>query len=236
MALREDVQKLEPGAFIEFFDVDLSPLGGNIVRLHAGVNEKGKDVTWRGNEYYRFPIEASGFEATTQGAMPRPTLKIANIGKAIDNQAGAIGVLALEWGGLVGCKVTRTVTLVKYIDAVNFKDGNPNADPNQHFPQDIYYIDRKSAETSSFIEFELMGATDIAGIRIPSRQANRTTCPWEYRGEYCGYAGPAVAKLDDSPTNDRTQDKCGHKLSSCKLRFPNQPLPCGIFPGVGNAG
>ncbi|WP_311236648.1 phage minor tail protein L [Escherichia coli] len=44
------------------------------------------------------------------------------------------------------------------------------------------------------------------------------TCTWTYRGDECGYSGPAVADEYDQPTSDITKDKCSKCLSGCKFR------------------
>ena len=68
--------------------------------------------------------------------------------------------------------------LAKFIDADNFADGvNSTADPSAEFPKEIYSIDRKSAETRETVEFELAAPTDLAGVRIPKRQATRSLFP-----------------------------------------------------------
>ncbi|HBC9552659.1 TPA: phage minor tail protein L, partial [Escherichia coli] len=39
-----------------------------------------------------------------------------------------------------------------------------------------------------------------------------------YRGDECGYHGPAVADEYDQTTSDITKDKCSKCLSGCKFR------------------
>ena len=50
-------------------------------------------------------------------------------------------------------------------------------DPTAEFPQEIYKIDRKSAENRDVVEFELAAVFDLAGIRAPKRQCTRTEFP-----------------------------------------------------------
>ena len=79
---------------------------------------------------------------------------------------------------LTGAKVTRIRTLARYLDAINFADqNNPTADSNAEFPKEIYSIDRKSTENREIVEFELAAPTDLAGVRIPGRQATRNLIP-----------------------------------------------------------
>ena len=228
MSIEADIQSLEPGHIVELYEIDLNTIGiAEVYRVHNGVNELGADVVWDAETYTRFPIEADGFEKRGQGAMPRPTFRIANI-------TGLIGALVRENGDLVGVKVTRIRTFVKYLDAVNFADGNPTADPNQYIDREIWFIDRKSAENKIFIEFELAAAFDVAGVMLPNRQVIQNVCPWKYRSTECGYTGGPVADRNDEPVTTMAEDVCSKRLSGCKLRFGNtNPLPFGGFPSAG---
>ncbi|HAG9144133.1 TPA: phage minor tail protein L, partial [Escherichia coli] len=53
---------------------------------------------------------------------------------------------------------------------------------------------------------------------FPGRIMLANTCTWTYRGDECGYNGPAVADEYDQPTSDITKDKCSKCLSGCKFR------------------
>ena len=227
MTIETDVQKLEPGAIVELFELDLTPFGGDLLRFHAGTNALLANVTWNANVYTRFPVAASGFEFTGQGQAPRPKLMVSNI-------AGAVTALVLQYEDLVGAKVTRRRTLVKYLDAVNFASGNPSADPSAEFPADIFFIDRKSVETSEIVEFELAPAMDITGVMLPRRQIIQNICPWRYRGSECGYTGTSYFDVTDVPVGSAGLDVCGKRLTSCKLRFGQYAeLPFGGFPVAG---
>ena len=66
----------------------------------------------------------------------------------------------------------------KFLDAENFADGtNATADNTAEFPQEIYYIDRKSGETRDVVSWELAAVFDLAGIRVPKRQCTRSEFP-----------------------------------------------------------
>ena len=41
----------------------------------------------------------------------------------------------------------------------------------------MYVVDRKATETREVVEFELAAPTDLAGVRIPGRQATRSIFP-----------------------------------------------------------
>ena len=175
-----NLQSINPSAIIELFTLQLSSsLHGatTIYRFHAGsnLNANGK-IVWAGNEYLRFPVQAEGF-AYQKGQIPRPTLRISNATGLMS--AILLSVNETTTGNdLTGATVTRIRTLAKFIDAVNFADGtNATADPTAEFPQEVYSIDRKSTETREVVEFELAAPTDLAGVRIPGRQATRSIFP-----------------------------------------------------------
>lgn len=226
-----EIQKLAPSAIVDLFVLDLSGGGfikNNIYYFHSGTNSLNGDIVWQGITYTRYPIEATGFERSGKGTLPRPTIKAANI-------TGALSELARVNEDFIGGKLIRKRTFVKYLDAVNFPGStNPSADPTAHFPDEIWIIDRKSAENAVYVEFELAASFDVAGVLLPRRQCIQNTCTWKYRGPECGYTGGAVAKIDDTPTSNLSEDVCGKRLSSCKLRFGNNSeLPFGAFPAVG---
>ena len=181
-AVFSDLQSINPSAIIELFTLQLSTAlhGANtIYRFHAGsnLNANGK-IVWAGNDYLRFPIQASGF-AFQKGQLPRPKITISNATGLISSILLTVNQTTTG-NDLTGATVTRIRTLAKFIDAVNFP-GNTNPlgtpDPNAEFPREVYSIDRKSTETREIVEFELAAPTDLAGVRIPKRQCTRTLFP-----------------------------------------------------------
>ena len=81
---------------------------------------------------------------------------------------------------LTGATVTRIRTLARYLDAINFPGGiNPlgTPDPTAEFPQEIYKIDRKSAENREVVTFELAAVFDLAGVIAPKRQVTKKDFP-----------------------------------------------------------
>ncbi|EFO4448527.1 phage minor tail protein L [Escherichia coli] len=112
----------------------------------------------------------------------------------LSNFAGTVSAEVQANDDLVGCRIIRKMTLARFLDAVNFKDGNPTADPNQHFPDEMWFIEQKTLETHQVVEFELSSVFDLMGVQLPYRQIIKNTCPWKYRGPECGYTGPYFDK------------------------------------------
>jgi lambda family phage minor tail protein L len=228
MTIYSDIQTLEPGNRVVVFELDATSLGADQLFFHAHLQEGS--IIWQGTEYSSWPIEATGFERTSDQP-PNPRLRVGNVD-------GTITAMCLLFDDLVGARLVRRQTLAKYLDAANFPGGNPTADPDEHFPDEIWFIERKVSEDKEVVEFELATAADLNGEQLPGRQILAGNCSWiirgGYRGPYCGYNGPPVADINDQPTSDPSLDVCGGRLASCKLRFgENQPLNFGGFPAAG---
>lgn len=113
MAITADLYRLAADRIVELFELDATAIGGSVSRFCNDANQLGVDVVWQGNTYLRFPIEAKGFEFSGKGQIPRPTLRVANV-------TGLLGALVRDYDDLIGAKLTRRRTLVKYLDVVNF--------------------------------------------------------------------------------------------------------------------
>jgi lambda family phage minor tail protein L len=227
MTIFADIQTLQPGAWVELFQLDLTKLASAVLYFH-GYTKVGP-IYWQGNEYSPWPFQTEGF-ATDPNQPSTPILSAGNVG-------GYMTALCQQYQDLVGAKIIRHRTLGKYLDAANFPGGNPTADPTQEIGLDSWFIERRSSETSEVMQWELSSALDFNNRQLPSRQIIAGVCSWlargGYRGKYCGYTGPAVAKADDTPTNDPSQDVCGGRLLSCQLRFGiNGELSYGGFPAA----
>lgn len=226
MSVRSDVVQLGTMELVEMFVYDDRQIGGSTVfRWHSGTQpESNLPIIWQGITYNSFPIEATGFESVAAGKLPRPTLRASNIG-------GSLGAYIRTLQDALGAKITRKRTLGKYMDAVNFPDGNPYADPNTFFPDEIYYVARKAQENAIFIEMELAVPFDVQNVLLPRRQVIANTCQWVYRSAGCTYAGPPVEDISGNPTSDPAKDQCRKTLKACEARFgKSASLRTSAFP------
>ncbi len=281
--ISSDIVTLDPGAIVTLFEMDLStgtaPNTTDILRWHSGTNEQLQEVVWQGNQYAPFPVQAEGFEFSGQGAIPRPTLTVANI-------TSVLTALISSYDDLVGAKVTRKRTFAKYLDAYCYVGGqavggtcssesggtpyssskadcldstkngsagtwtdynstscntaggtwyaNSIEDDTAHFSDEIWYVDRKSVETNTHIQFELTAAHDIQGIKLPSRSIIANTCVWLYKGSECGYTGSSYWDINNNSVGSSADDVCAKTFTACELRFPEpNETPYGGFPGAG---
>lgn len=114
---------------------------------------------------------------------------------------------------------------------------NPLADPGEHFPDEVWYIERKVGEDDETVEFELTTVADFNGRQLPARQCTRICSALlhgGYRGPYCGYTGSAYFDINDQPVDDPARDVCAGLVRSCQLRFgQDKAIPHGGFPAAG---
>ncbi|KVN92617.1 phage minor tail protein L [Burkholderia ubonensis] len=220
MPIEADLQGLEPGRLFEGFEVDCTEIGGDMLRFHGHL--QSSSIFWQGNEYKPWPIQASGFEHTSNAQQPSPTLSVGNVN-------GTISALCVYLADMVGAKVRRRRTLTKYLDAANFPGGNPSADPTEEMAPELWYIEQKTSETNMQVDFMLSSALDFGGQQVPVRQIG-SMCQWKYRDANCGYIGTAYFDASDNAVSDPALDRCSKRTSGCECRFgANNPLPYGGF-------
>ena len=227
-----ELANLNPSAIVTFFEIDvtnimeannISNLGveadaygviqdvqGNILRFHNSINVFNSFLKWQGFTYYPAPIQGEGFETSSRGTLPTPTLTIVTQGSQKDLM-GLLRHQIRKFGDVVGAKVTRIRTFAKYLDVDNFlavdAEGNisPTAsedmatenlgeipagfepDPYAELPRDVYYIERKESENKSILRYQLSSNLDLEGIRIPKRMILANRCMFDYRGPGCWY-------------------------------------------------
>ena len=183
-----ETQAINPGSLIELFELTTdAALHGSATtyRFHAGTNSipygnanANGNIIWDGNTYIAIPLEADGFKYAN-GQLPRPTLTISNVTNVITAILLNVNVVT-PGNDLTGAVVKRRTTLSRFLDAVNFAGGtNPygTPDPTAEYPQEIYKIDRKSAENRAVVQFELSASFDLANIRIPLRVCTKELFP-----------------------------------------------------------
>lgn len=229
VSYRARAQQPDADAIVDLFTLDGTDIGAPILRWVAGSLGDAL-IYYQGNAYTPTPVQAEGFEWNGRGSLPQPKIRVGNV-------FGAITAMNIAYADMVGATVTRLRTFKKNLD------GQTEADPESHWPPEIYRVERKSAQNHLMVEWELSAAIDQEGKMLPGRQCIRDTCMWAYRRwngvsfDYtkatCPYTGTATFKADGTTAATNAEDVCGHRLSDCKLRFgANNPLPFGGFPGM----
>jgi len=215
---------------ITLYQLDTARLGGP-VHYFGSAEDISSQIIWGGNEYIGLPMEATGFEMTSKGALPQPSITIANL-------YGAGNTLLDTYNGLIGAEVTRILTLRRFLD-----DG-ATPDPNAFITRDKFVVSQKTSHNAVAIVFKLASRMDHEGTQLPRRLLMRDLCTHTYRiwvvetqsFDYshasCPYTGPNNFDTNDGgTTHDR--DQCSRTINGCGARFAPGVLPGRFFPGVG---
>ncbi|EJY5232546.1 phage minor tail protein L [Salmonella enterica] len=217
-----ETTKAEQSAKVDLWEFDLTAIGGERYFFCNEPNEKGEPLTWQGRQYEPYPIQAQDFEMTGKGTSPRPNL-------VVFNMFGLVTGMAEDLQSIIGASVVRHQVYRKFLDAVNFVEGNPDADPEQEAVA-RYSVEQLSELTTSTATFVLASPVETDGSVFPGRIMLAEICTFDYRGEECGYNGPPVADEFDKPTADPVKDKCSHCMKGCTMR--NNVLRAGFFASI----
>ncbi len=158
--MRIAVTQIEQSAMLDLYEVDLSRFGGNVYRFHDGMNGLLKPVIWQGNRYDPYPVQVTGLSMTAQGASARPKMTFANID-------GLLTAINNDYDDALGAIVTRRQVMEQYLDAVNFPDGNNQADPSREAVQK-FVIEQRENSDSDFVTYVLALPTETDNAQIPA--------------------------------------------------------------------
>lgn len=224
-----DQARMDAGAVVDLFTVRLQ--GDPVVVQHYTTGPSaGAAVRYDGQEYTPLPIALEGAGYESSGAASRPSLRVSLLGSGSADPAA--------WHG---ARVERVRTLSRYLD------GASEADPNRHWPQEAWVVDRLKKRGRDEIVWELSSPLDLELAMIPRRQVLRDVCQWEYRRRKgtawesppadngCPYGGAKMWDANDQvvAVGNEKKDACSRRLSGCRLRFGDDgPLPFGGFAGV----
>lgn len=223
--IHKESSGLSQTALVELWELDLRKLGGEIYRFCNIGNTMGKSIVWQGNTYEGYPVKADGFEYSSDSSPARPKLTVANV-------MGLVTAAAEEYNQLIGAQIRRRQTFARFLDAANFPNGNPDADPSQEFVS-LFLVERLVSLNATSATLELAAPAETDGSAIPSRFMLANTCCWQYRSAECGYSGKPVADKYDMPTDSWEKDDCSKTLLGCRAHFgATAVLPIGSWPSA----
>ena len=263
-----DASSLTPTAIVSLFEIYITDLlknnertlfldgsgasayttdGKTVLRFHNNIKLFQSSIRYDGKAYFAAPIQITGYEVNAKGSPPRPKMSISidpeGLSQETQNRVIFIKTAIRDLDDLVGSKVTRIRTFVKYIDSENFfeSDGTTllsntvkppkgfDPDPNAQFPPDVYFVDRKSAETVNVLELELASPFDTQDLKLPARIVNDFTCPWTYRGEGCCYEWSQQKNAVDSVygKSNESEGNVAHENSNLDCKTTANPIPNG---------
>lgn len=241
-------QSPNPGVFIELFEVDLTRISGAseplVLRFtpsaanptagaEGALSSEMEAPRWRGNVYLPVPVKCEGFSVVGDGPQPEPKITVPAL-------ADLFTPYLMLYDNMVGADVRRWRTYT------HFLDNGYAPSPTEHYPVELYTIDRIGQRSKMFIEFILGTPMDQEGRMLPGRQILQRTCRHTYRrwnsqtGQFdysnatCPYSGGAMFDAFGNATGDPRADKCSKDLAlGCRIRpHPNGELPFWGFPGV----
>lgn len=147
----------QTSGFVELFVLDCTALGGSVYRFTNNTTAAGGSLSFGSVTYSAMPITTDGWDFTSTGTTPKPTLTISNVNKTL---LGAVQSL----GDLVGAKMTRYRTFEKYLDSGSSPDGTKYIGP------DVYIVEQKTAHNKNLIQWQMTSIIDRMGMKIPRRQ------------------------------------------------------------------
>ena len=228
MSIREHIQRSSLGAEVVLFELDLTIFGEGVLRF-TSATENSSAIQFGGVNYSPYPIVASGFEVTTDGPLPQPTLTVANV-------TGLFNALVEQHNDLEGAVLRRIRTYERFLD------NGPDPDPTATRPPDVYELSQKTHHDNESIQWRCVSQIDQEGVTLPNRKIVRDYCghqtrTWDgtqfvYTNATCPYTGPAkdengVACLPEDEVFSKRLSTC------CEARFGRgNLLPTRAFPGV----
>ena len=208
--LSTELSKLEPSELITLYEIDVSDIktdlllgkttqiADDVFRFHNMNNLKGVTLYFNSIAYFSFPMQVDGFEMSSAGNLPTPTLTI-TAAEGMDEPLSMMKKAFLHLDNLIGAKVSRIRTFAKYLN----KSANDGIDDVGYaeqglaeLPRDVFFIERKSLEDKSSVQFELSSMIDLQNLSLPARMVLAARCPFTYRGEGCLYEYGAFGGTD----------------------------------------
>jgi lambda family phage minor tail protein L len=225
-------EQLVTEGLVTLYQLDTTMLGASGQMFYfTSATDFDVVITWGGQPYSPLPMDATGFQMTTKGPPPTPSVTISNI-------FGAANSLLDNFSGLVGALLTRILTLRRFLD-----DGS-SPDANAYITRDKFVVAQKTSHNALAIVFKLATKFDQQGTMLPRRQILRDVCSHTYRfwdpniGAFnyskasCPYTGNWFSDPSNTPSGPQN-DQCSRTIVGCSQRFGGQVLPARFFPGVG---
>lgn len=224
-----EADQAAPSEFIELYSINLTKLNGGeelIFNFTDSLYPAGSAIVFNSVAYLPLPCTGSGFDVSSSGALPNPSLTISNVNSIFTPYLQ-------QFNNCEGALITYTKTHRAYLD------GQEKADPTRIYPFDVYQIERCSQHNYQMIKFELSSLFDLQNKNLPGMIVNGN-CQHVYRkyvdGAFvagtCPWAGTTYFDGNDNPCAIQN-DSCSHLESGCGARFGNNNvLPMLGFPAI----
>ncbi len=133
------------------------------------------------NHPLRIKSDAGGAQTTTVSGTPGQAGATVTYQPAYPTAPNDLRYYCSVHGNGMGNTITMNNpnTIQQQTSSTSTSQSNPygTPDPTAEYPQQIYKIDRKSAENRAVVQFELAASFDLANIRIPLRVCTKQLFP-----------------------------------------------------------
>ena len=133
------------------------------------------------NHPLRIKSDAGGAQTTTVSGTPGQAGATVTYQPAYPTAPNDLRYYCSVHGNGMGNTITMNNpnTIQQETSSTSTSQSNPygTPDPTAEYPQQIYKIDRKSAENRAVVQFELAASFDLANIRIPLRVCTKQLFP-----------------------------------------------------------
>lgn len=133
--------------------------------IHLANNTE--DVTWRGEDWIRFPIEV---DSSSEDGKTIPSLKL-----KISNCGGIVQQYIQQYNGLVDSEVNIYVVLASNLS-------------NENAEFELNFLVNSTSYDEQWITFALGASSELVN-RFPSNKYIADFCPFVIRDIKCGYTG-----------------------------------------------
>lgn len=247
MTLALEAQKLATDPLVILFEVDLTGLGGSVLRLSAYRNGVS-NIVFAGHAYDYVPVEVSGHSVELSGKITSPKLAVSSGWQPLIDAIETIGDIR-------GARVTWHEVFRKFLDT------GSSPDPSQAITYSLL-IDK--IDTQSDKEWTITLTPTLGVGELDSKGTSSMTtgkCKLRYRtvnddGSFgytpvedggCPWGNPASASAythlggfgtpfydsQDEVTQEATEDRCSKTYVGCYRRFdPNGEGKKMPFSGV----
>jgi lambda family phage minor tail protein L len=183
---------MSDGAWIVLLEVKIK--SGLILRLCRNTD----DIQWNGETWTAFPFEMDAPKQSSDGELPRFSVKVSNVTRAVEGYME-------QAGGGVGAMVRILVVMSSHLD--------------QTAPVlDEEFSVQSTTCDQNWVTFNLSGNVNLFR-RIPERRFLKNFCPFQYKGPECR----AVSQLTACDKSLRACQQHGNAL-----RFGGEPgIPVG---------
>ena len=175
------------------YTVTVANVGGYNIFVINGVNnpvitmKRGSTYTFNladatnATHPLRIKSDSGGEQTTTVSGTPGQAGATVTYTPAYPGAPSDLRYYCSTHGNAMGNTITMNNpnTIQQTTSSTTTSQSNPygTPDPTAEYPQEIYKIDRKSAENRAVVQFELAASFDLANIRIPLRVCTKELFP-----------------------------------------------------------